>query len=218
MTWQVRHQGSPTSVQETSLNQIVDQLRDGELDPTDEVRGPGEPEWRAIENHPQLTELAEEIAVPLPRRRDEGSNIDMNALIDVCLVLLIFFILTTTYAAAVQRTIPITTAKEGKGKVRLIKLEEVNRNMIRIQASLGGGGKPVILVENQPIQVLAQDGQVIDVDKLRDALQPYVKGGDRKTEVLLDAQGISWGEVIAIQDGAKAAGVRVVHHLMKSKK
>src|SRR5262249_3173966 len=188
MNWQLRHQGSPKSVQRASFEQIVDGLRDGVWETTDEVLGPGESAWVAIENHPQLAEIAEEVEAPPPRRHDEGTHLDMTALIDVCLVLLIFFILTTTYAAAVQKTVPITTAKEGKGKVRTVKLEEVTRNMIRVQASLDKAGKPVILVENQAVDVLGGDGDVIYVDKLRDALQPYVKGGDRKTEMLLDAR------------------------------
>ena len=37
---------------------------------------------------------------------------------------------------------------------------------------------------------LADDGKV-DVDKVRDALRPFVKGEDHKTEVLLDARDIT---------------------------
>src|SRR5215204_604406 len=148
MTWQLRHQGSPKTVKQLRLDQIVEGLRDGLWETTDEVIGPGEQVWVAIENHPQLAEIAEEVQAPPPRHREESTSIDMNALIDVCLVLLIFFILTTTYAAAIQKTVPITTAKQGKGKVRTVKLDEVTRNMIRVQASLDKAGKPAILVEN----------------------------------------------------------------------
>src|SRR5262245_26430003 len=105
MAWQLRHQGSPRSIGDLSPGQIVEGLRDGQWATTDEVKAPGEPAWTAIESHPQLAEIAEEVDTPPPRKHDEGTNLDMNALIDVCLVLLIFFILTTTYGAVVQKVV-----------------------------------------------------------------------------------------------------------------
>src|SRR5262245_38710805 len=98
MPWQLRHQGSPQAVTGLSLQQIAEGLRDGLWETTDEVMCPSDQVWQAIENHPALAELAEEIEAPPPLHRDEGTHLDFNALIDVCLVLLIFFILTTTYA------------------------------------------------------------------------------------------------------------------------
>ena len=52
-------------------------------------------------------------------------------------------------------------------------------------------------------------------DKVREAVRPYVKGEDHKTEVLLDARDITWENTIQIQDGARAADVQTVHHLLK---
>jgi biopolymer transport protein ExbD len=217
MTWQVRHEGSPRVVQGLTLEDIVHGLRDGNWEPTDEVMGPGETAWTAIENHPQLAEYAAEVEPPPSRHGGEATSIDMNALIDVCLVLLIFFILTTSYAAAVQKVVPMPSVKqEADGsKVRLVRPEEVKKRMIRLQAQRDVSGKIVFRLELQPISVLAEDGQTLDGDKLRDALKPYVRGEDGKNELLLDAQGISWGMVVAIQDAAKSARVRTVHHLLK---
>ena len=124
-------------------------------------------------------------------------------------------ILTTTYATTVQKVVPLPTVKgEGK-KIRIVDVKEVKNKMIRLQASLDSSGHPVLRLDNQPIQVLSADGMSIDPNKLREALKPYVKGEDRKTEILLDARDITWGTVIAIQDGAKAAGVHMIHHLLK---
>jgi biopolymer transport protein ExbD len=212
MSWQLRHEGSPQALKDLTLQQIADGLRDGQWEPTDEVMGPGDKTWQAIENHPQLAEIAEEIEAPPQVRHEEGTHLDFNALIDVCLVLLIFFILTTTYATTVQKVVPLPTLKgEGK-KMRIVSHKEVKERMIRLKAGVDSAGKPVLHLENQPIQVLTADGQAIDPDKLREALKPYASGHDRKTEILLDARGISWGGVIAIQDGAKAAGVHAIHY------
>src|SRR4051794_6326469 len=113
MTWQLRHTGSPKILKGLSLPQIVEGLRDGLWDVTDEVVGPGETGWQSIENHPQLAEIAAEVEAPPPRRHEEATSLDMNALIDVCLVLLIFFILTTSYMNIVQKVVPLPTVKEG---------------------------------------------------------------------------------------------------------
>jgi len=215
MSWQARHEGSPRAVQGLTLEDIVNELRNGRWEPTDEVMGPGDRVWVAIENHLQLAEYAAELEPP-PRRREEPTTLDMTALIDVCLVLLIFFILTTTYAAAVQKVVPMPSVKSDEGKARTVRTEDIKKRMIRLQVHGDKGGGPVSFrLENQPVAVLAEDGKTLDGDKLRDALRPYVRGENGKHEVLLDARDISWGMVIAIQDAAKSAGVRTVHHVLR---
>ena len=59
MSWQIRHEGSPRALEGLTLPDIVQGLQDGAWEPTDEVRGPGDNRWVAIENHPQLAEVAE---------------------------------------------------------------------------------------------------------------------------------------------------------------
>lgn len=210
MSWQIRHQGSPRTVTGLTVNDIVDGLRDGLWEPTDEVQGPSETSWLAIERHPQFAEVVEELESPPPRHRDEGTNLDMNALIDVCLVLLIFFILTTTYATAVQKVVPMPTVQSDTAKAKKVTQQDIKKRMIRMKA-FQEKGKLVVHIENQLAPVIHEDGLTIDDDKLRAALRPYIKGEDGKTEVLFDARGISWGTVIAIQDAAKSAGVRKIN-------
>ncbi len=214
MPWQLRHEGSPQVLKDLSLQQIVDGLRDGEWEATDEVLGPGDAAWRKIEAHPQLADIAEDLAMPPPVRREEPTGVDMNALIDVCLVLLIFFMITTAYATMVQKSVPLPITKADAKGIRVVRVDEVKSKMIRVQAYHDKAGAPVVRVEGQTLNdVLTKDGTKIDADKLRDALRPYVKGEDHKTEVLLDARDITWENVIQIQDGARAAGVQVVRHL-----
>lgn len=212
MPWQLRHEGSPQGLHDLTLQRIAEGLRDGLWETTDEVMGPGDSDWQAIENHPQLAELAEELEAPPAARHEEGTHLDFNALIDVCLVLLIFFILTTSYASTVQKVVPLPNLQTEGKKPRVINVKDVKDRMIRLQARVDAAGNPVLHLENQPIQVLSATGQTIDPEKLREALKPYIRGEDRKTEILLDAQGITWGTVIAIQDGAKAAGIHAIHY------
>jgi len=215
MLWQLRHEGSPQLIPDLTIQQIVDGLRDGRWESTDEVLGPNESQWRKIEVHPQLAAIAEELALPPPVRHEEPTSLDMNALIDVCLVLLIFYMITTAYATMVQKAVPLPMTKADAKGIRVIRVDDVKSKMIRVQTYLDSAAQPVVRVEGQTLKdVLTSDGK-IDTDKLRDALRPYVKGEDRKTEVLLDASGVSWENVVQIQDAARAAGVQQVHHLLK---
>src|SRR4051812_39555251 len=118
MPWRFRREGAAQEIGDLSLEQIGAGLRDGKIEPTDEVLGPGETQWQAIENHPALAELAEELEAPMPRVHDDPTSLDMNPLIDVCLVLLVFFILTTSYAAAVLKVIPLQGAGESEKPVK----------------------------------------------------------------------------------------------------
>jgi biopolymer transport protein ExbD len=219
MSWQIRHEGSPQAKGGLTLPQILDGLRDGAWEPTDEVKGPSDRDWVAIENHPQLAEVAADLEPPPPRGHDDETNLDMNALIDVCLVLLIFFMLTTSYAAAVQKLVPLPTVPTDKAKApHVLRRDQVKRDMISVEARADKTGKPVIRVENQAMTVLREDGRTLDGPRLTEALRPYVRGEPRKTEMVLDARDVPWGLVIAIQDAAKAAGVNVIHYLVQKKR
>ena len=45
MSWKIRHEGSPRSIEGLSLQAVVDGLQDGLWEPTDEVMGPQDPQW-----------------------------------------------------------------------------------------------------------------------------------------------------------------------------
>jgi biopolymer transport protein ExbD len=213
--WQARHQGSPKAVQGLSLAQIAQGLRDGFWAPTDEVMGPQDSDWVAMENHPQLMELVEDLQEPPARPREDETRLDMNALIDVTLVLLIFFILTTTRSVAVQKIIPLSSITESSKGIKVYQADQVKKFMVKLQAVGGADGAPVIWLEGKEVQVLGEDKQTLDKEKLATLIRPLVQGQPPKTEMLLDAQKVSWGTVVAIQDAAKAAGIRVVHHWQK---
>lgn len=203
MSWKIRHEGSPRSIEGLTLPQVVEGLRDGLWEPTDEIMGPADTDWVALESHPQFAEVAAELEPPPRGEPDDETRLDMNPLIDVALVLLIFFILTTSYAA-LQRVLsmPDTTAKDAKGPLVRTK-EHVTRTTIKVQVRQENG-KPVIRVE---------DEVVAEADLVK-ALRKYVRD-TRKTEMLLDVEGVDWGTVVTVQDAAKGAGVEKAYYLVK---
>ena len=103
MTWKVRHQGSPRPVEGLTPQQVAEGLNEGLWETTDEVMGPNDTSWVPLENHPQFAEIAAEIEPPPPHTYDDETHLDFTALIDVTLVLLIFYILTASYAALASR-------------------------------------------------------------------------------------------------------------------
>jgi biopolymer transport protein ExbD len=197
-----------------TLAQIVEGLQDGLWEPTDEIRGPGEREWRSLEDHPATAEIVAEVEAPPPVRYDEGTHLDMNAIIDVCLVLLIFFVLTASYAAAVQKVIPLSRVEKGeKGGIVVVKPPTVDRFMIRLAAHQDKAGEVHVTLEDQKLKVWNKTDKSLDQAKLKDAIAEWVRKSKR--ELLFDPQNISWGTAVTIQDTAKAAGVNRIHYLVE---
>ena len=206
MTWKIRHQGSPRSIEGLQVGQVVEGLQEGLWEPTDEVMGPQDNQWVPLESHPQLAEVVADLEPPAHKGEHDETTLDMNPLIDVALVLLIFFILTTSYAA-LQKVLdmPTLTANDPeKGKkITVVSPDQVKKFTIRVEAR-EENGQPVIKVEDRPVEE----------QYLRAALSEFVRD-TQKTEILIDAQGVPWGTVVAIQDAAKGAGVQRAHLLKK---
>lgn len=208
MTWKVRHEGSPRAVEGLTLAQVVQGLLDGHWEPTDEVMGPQDQRWVAIEAHPQLEPVALDLEPPPPKTYDDETRLDMTALIDVCLVLLVFFILTTSYAV-LQRLIdlPGMSADKPLGAPKVTR-EVIDKLMIKVDVRMAhgndGGEVPVIKVE----------GETVEKDDLRAVLSRYVRD-THKTELIIDHSArVPHGVVIAIQDAAAGAGIHQVHILV----
>jgi biopolymer transport protein ExbD len=201
MTWKVRHEGSPQPV-ETTLEQLQAQLADGRWEPTDEVMGPGDADWVAIENHPALEELAAELEPPPIKTYDDETRLDMTALIDVCLVLLVFFILTTT-VAAMQNRMEAPSVDSGKPGTRVVTKKEVEQTMIHLTAKMEGD-EPVVRVE----------GEVVPMERLTSRLRALV-GKTRKSTLLLEHDdNVPQDVVVRIIDSAKGAEMANVRLLV----
>ncbi len=196
MTWSVRHQGSPKAVGGLSATAVLEGVADGQWEPIDEVRGEADHQWRPLELHPKFAEAVAEYEPPAPVEPEDESRLDMNPMIDVSLVLLIFFILTTTYET-IRKVLdmPGVTATKLDAGARKAAMEKVKEFTIRITTRTDAG-KTTIRVEDQDVQL----------DALTLKLGQFVKSSNKK-QVLLDAQGVEWGLVMQIMDAAKGAGI-----------
>jgi biopolymer transport protein ExbD len=201
MNWRVRHQGSPRTVDDLTPEQIAQGLEDGQWEVTDEVQGPDDGNWTPIENHKMFAELAEDIDTGHEKKPDEGTHLDMTALIDVCLVLLVFFILTTGYAA-LQKLLELGTLDvDDNNKVIRVPKEKVEQLMLQIKAERVNG-KTVMHLEKEEIEPGALRGRLSDLVRVT-----------KKVNLLVTHEpDVPWGDLIEIQDAAKFAGIQDAVH------
>ena len=203
MSWKVRHQGSPQYV-EVTLQQLVHGLQDGQWEGSDEVVGPGEKVWTPIEKHHLLEETFSEIEeIERESHKEpedlEEQRIDMNPLIDVCLVLLVFFILATTLRV-LEKVLNMPQNKgDALGKIREVNEEQVKEFMIQVHAYREG-----------PRQVVKIGETEVPQDDLERALRRFVRE-TRKNELVIDAKDVEWGLIVRIIDAAAGARIQKVH-------
>lgn len=197
MTWKIRLEGSETIIDVPTAQRVVEGIREGEWEPTDDVRGPSDRSWTPIEEHVQFAEAIAELE-PVAVEAEDETRLDMNPLIDVSLVLLIFFILTTSYSI-LRRTIdvPAEPDNEKGAKVKKeIKLEDIKDRIFKVEAWL---------VEDKA-RIKVNDN-IIEIEDLEKALTNAMKATGKR-EMLLEFEGIPWGVLAQIIDAAKAAEVQ----------
>jgi biopolymer transport protein ExbD len=203
MSWKVRHEGSPKHIELATAQEVLQGLIDGQWEPTDEVRGPDDATWVSLENHPQFSEAAADLE-PVPKYHEDESKLDMNALIDVCLVLLIFFILTTSYAQLQARIDNPHVSGDEEGPPTITQ-EQMKDTMIRLTVRLDKD-KPIIKIEDKEV----------DQKKLAVELSRMVSKPPHKTTLLMVFDGdVKNGTLTAIEDAAKQAGVQKINWAVK---
>ena len=205
MNYSVRHQGSPRAVDGLTAAEVIEGLQEGQWDPTDEVKGPSDREWVAIENHPQFEEIAADLEPPIGTHEVDETRLDMNPVIDVALVLLVFFMLTASYAA-IQRVLIMPSGARKASERLAYTPQKVDELLIKVSARPGEGGQTIYKVESQEV----------DEKFLKTVIENYVKQTG-KTQLVIDAKVVEWAAVVAIQDAAQGAGVQRALYLKETK-
>jgi biopolymer transport protein ExbD len=226
--WKVRHEGSPKATEGLTHEEAVQGLLDGRWETTDEVWGPSDTNWIAFENHPRFAEIAADIEPPPSRPHEDETRLDFNPLIDVCLVLLVFFILTTTYASLQKIIEAADLTSEDAGGVRVIEDREVADTMVRV-GLLMRGDAVVVQVEGKdvasaPKSALAGKDED-DKQQLKQfnrdlvtKLQSFSGAAKRRKVLLEHEKKVPHGFVVAVQDAAKTARMEGVLFLLPPQK
>src|SRR5262249_44882963 len=132
--WKFRHEGSPVSSADLPFDQVVQGLIDAKIHVEDEVKGPNDTGWMKFEDHPAFAELVTELEPEEEPHHEEETNLDMNPMIDVALVLLVFFILTTTYAS-LQKILEAADVDPTKPKTEIpvFTKDQIDSTMVHVQ-------------------------------------------------------------------------------------
>jgi len=189
--WNVRHAGSPRSVDGLTAETVLDGVREGIWEPSDEIIGPDDHDWQPLERHPVFAQAMADFEPPPPPAHPDETKLDMNPLIDVALVLLIFFMLTTTYQELRKEFQPPEPQGNSQQGIRDEQLRQVT---IRVTAKLEDG-QPVYRVEGE---VVAEKDLESKFRQLKDSM------GHDKLAMEVDPE-VPWRAVIAIQDAASGA-------------
>ena len=145
--------GSPTAVSVPSEAEVLAGLRDGNWLPTDEVRGPAMSSGGQSRRIPRFAEAAAN--EPGRESNEDETHLDMNPLIDVCLVLLIFFILTITYAS-LERAIDVPQLNPDQKGPSQVEYKDIKDQVFLVTAKMDGDKAIVRVAQKEtPIDQLA---------------------------------------------------------------
>jgi biopolymer transport protein ExbD len=213
--WQVRQLGATDVYQLPQEADVLTALRDGNFVPEDEVKGPTDEAWQPLETHPAFAEAALDIEPPRAEEKDD-TQLDMNPLIDVCLVLLIFFILTITYAT-LERALDVPDdSPEDKGSAK-ISVDDPNVKdrifivtaRMELDSSSPTGERPSIKI--------GVKGSLKDVapDRIFAEMESLINTTGRREMVMDIDKHVPWGIETAILDAAKG---NKVHNIINNQR
>ena len=225
MTWKVRHEGSPVATEGQSEQQVLQGLLDGQWEPTDEVMGPDDTAWVALESHTRFAEAAADIEPPPPRVYDDETRLDMTPLIDVCMVLLIFFIIVAVYVSRQKIIEAANLTAERAGGAKVVKSEQVKQTMVRVSLRLAGD-EVTVQVEKETYKVdrdvyerAAKEEDAKKLDEWLVTMLERFQAPPTKMRVLLDFdRKVPHAFTVAVQDAAARAHMDEVLFLVKPKK
>lgn len=200
--WQMRHEGSPQSVEGLTAEDVLDGVKEGIWEPTDEVMGPRDSDWQALEVHPIFAKAMADYEPPPPKPMEDETRLDMNPLIDVALVLLIFFMLTTTYEELRKEFNPPPAQRDQKGRKTDSDVKQV---AVRVTAKTEDE-KTVYRVEGEV--VAEQDLEAKFVEHMK-------KLGHDKLAMEVDPL-VPWKAVVAIQDAAAGAKFQQIIRIIRA--
>lgn len=133
---------------------------------------------------------------PGSRRREEPT-IELTPLIDVVFLLLIFFLITTSFARNNESAIPVDLAEAATG-------------------SKTSDGKSLTLSVNNEGDVIIDEGSALNGDSLRAKLEELQRDSPESQILLRGDQNASHGRILEILDLVKDVGFKRVDMVVRS--
>lgn len=168
--------------------EIQNLISSGLITISDEIRKEGDKNWQSLAD---LEEFREFFPLEITIKNDDDENIDMNALIDVCLVLLVFFILLTSYSKLIQHLEAAKTNTDSKIPT-LTESQAEKKTKVVIKSK---DGETIFLINDQ----------IVETNDLINSLKISAKKLNNRDLILYYSDEVSYQSVITIQDAARAA-------------
>lgn len=186
--WNLKHHVTDSKSNLLESIEIKDLIASGLISIEDEIRKEGENAWKTLLDYPEFQEV---FSSKSTTKHEDDDNIDMNALIDVCLVLLVFFILLTSYAKLVQHLESAKTNPDSKiPSISTSQADQKTKVVIKTEA-----GKTFFYINEQ----------VVESDNLTSALKASARKLKNKDLILYYSDDVPYQAVISIQDAARAS-------------
>ena len=186
--WELRNHGTDLKSTLFEFIEIQELIVSGLIFINDEIRKEGETVWKTLLDYPEFEET---FASKSTIKQDEDDNIDMNALIDVCLVLLVFFILLTSYAKLVQHLEAAkTNADSNIPSLSTSQADQKTKVVIKTEA-----GKCLFYINEQ----------VVESNNLTSVLKASARKLKNKDLILYYSDEVPYQAIISLQDAARAA-------------
>ncbi len=204
--WNIRHEGSPQSVDGVTAEDILDGVKEGLWETSDEVMGPDDADWTPLEQHPVFAQAMADYEPPPPKQPDDETRLDMNPLIDVALVLLIFFMLTTTYEELRKEFNPpgdVQPNPQGKS----VRAEDLRKSSVMATAQMDGD-QIVYRVEDE----------VVAEDQLEERFKELIESSGRMDLAMEVDPDVPWKAYVLIQDAAAGAKFQQIIRIVRAKK
>jgi biopolymer transport protein ExbD len=203
--WSLRPAGTTNATDGLSADDVLDGVKEEIFDPTDEVMGPNDSGWVSLEHHPVFAQAMADYEPPPPKAMEDETRLDMNPLIDVALVLLIFFILTTTYEELRKEFNP--PPGERQNKAGSVTDKDLDKITVRVTAKM---------VDGQPVFSVGVGGEmaVVAQKDLEAKFKEFKDENHRALAMEVDPQ-VPWKAVVAIQDAAAGAKFTEIIRVMR---
>lgn len=199
MQFRLRTTADPSRARIFAEADVLRGLQEEIFDPTDEVLDPATEQWMAIEDHPRFADAAEALEAETEIHVEEATSLDMNPLIDVCLVLLVFFILTTAYVT-LEKVLELPKFRAADASsVRQIQAGHVQQHMIVVHLERRNADDVILVEGNEvpPAELVKMLARIATATK--------------KSELLLHVKGVRWGTFVTAVDAAGQAQIKSVN-------
>ncbi|MSR30272.1 MAG: biopolymer transporter ExbD [Gemmataceae bacterium] len=201
MNWFYRVGKNDSAGEAMPAEVFLDLIHSGIITPDDDIKRGEETLWKKGWEYP---ELAPHFS-PIPKRdSNEDDHIDMNALIDVCLVLLVFFLIVTSYARLIQH---LEAAKnQGNQATPVLQASQVEK-LVRVRIEKNG----------QEVQYFL-NGAPVQVANLVESLRQAGKIAEKKDLLLEYPDEVPYESVIKVQDAARGADFQQILQVVPGEK